>query len=72
MSILDGLDGLEVVGADIGMVTIGEYWFPVLTELVEVAPIYDNPGETTVLAAAEVVQSLLRLMVAQPVKALRA
>lgn len=56
LSILDGLDGLEVVGADI----------------VEVAPIYDNPGETTVLAAAEVVQSLLRLMVAQPVKALRA
>jgi agmatinase len=35
--------------------------------LVEVAPIYDDPGETTVLAAAEVVQSLLRLMVDQPV-----
>ena len=37
-----------------------------LTITVEVAPIYDNPGEVTVLAAAEVVQSLLRLMVAQP------
>jgi agmatinase len=37
--------------------------------LVEVAPIYDNPGETTVLAAAEVALSLLTLMVKQPVKA---
>ncbi|GAB7350875.1 hypothetical protein MBLNU459_g1394t2 [Dothideomycetes sp. NU459] len=36
---------------------------------VEVAPIYDNPGETTTLAAAEVVMSLLTLMVNQPVKA---
>ncbi|KAF1965300.1 Arginase/deacetylase [Bimuria novae-zelandiae CBS 107.79] len=54
LSILDGLTGLEVVGADV----------------VEVAPIYDNPGETTVLAAAEVVQYLLALMVAQPVKSL--
>ncbi|KAL5387159.1 hypothetical protein DPSP01_003770 [Paraphaeosphaeria sporulosa] len=52
LSILDGLAGLDIVGADV----------------VEVAPIYDNPGETTVLAAAEVVQSLLRIMVAQPVK----
>lgn len=34
---------------------------------VEVAPIYDNPGETTVLAAAEVVLSLLTLMVNKPV-----
>jgi agmatinase len=31
--------------------------------IVEVAPIYDNPGETTVLAAAEIVLSLIRLMV---------
>ncbi|KAF2645865.1 Arginase/deacetylase [Massarina eburnea CBS 473.64] len=53
LSILDGLAGLHVVGADV----------------VEVAPIYDNPGESTVLAATEVVQSLIRLMVAQPVKA---
>lgn len=36
---------------------------------VEVAPIYDNPGETTVLAAAEVVLSLLTLMVNKPVQA---
>lgn len=35
---------------------------------VEVAPIYDNPGETTVLAAAEVAYSLLTLMVETPVK----
>lgn len=35
---------------------------------VEVAPIYDNPGETTVLAAAEVVHALVRLMVHQPVE----
>ncbi|KAF2709036.1 Arginase/deacetylase [Pleomassaria siparia CBS 279.74] len=51
LSILDGLRGLHVVGADV----------------VEVAPIYDNPGETTVLAAAEVVHSLLGLMVHTPV-----
>jgi agmatinase len=36
---------------------------------VEVAPIYDNAGEPTTLAAAEVVMSLLQLMVDQPVKA---
>jgi len=36
---------------------------------VEVAPIYDNPGETTVLAAAEVAHSLITLMVSKPVKA---
>lgn len=53
LSILDGLEGLQVVGADV----------------VEVAPIYDNPGETTVLAAAEVAHSLLTLMVDTPVKA---
>ena len=53
LSILDGLEGINVVGADV----------------VEVAPIYDNPGETTVLAAAEIVHSLLTLMVQKPVKA---
>ena len=53
LSILDGLEGLQVVGADV----------------VEVAPIYDNPGETTVLAAAEVAHSLLTLMVHTAVKA---
>ncbi|KAF2107961.1 arginase family protein [Lophiotrema nucula] len=52
LSVLDGLRGLKVVGADV----------------VEVAPIYDNPGETTVLAAAEVVKSLIGLMVHNPVK----
>ena len=53
LSILEGLEGINVIGADV----------------VEVAPIYDNPGETTVLAAAEFVQSLLTLMVQNPVKA---
>ncbi|KAF2129336.1 Arginase/deacetylase [Dothidotthia symphoricarpi CBS 119687] len=52
LSIIDGLEGLEVVGADI----------------VEVAPVYDNSGETTVLAAAEVVLSLIGLMVKTPVQ----
>ena len=47
LSILDGLEGLRVIGADV----------------VEVAPIYDNSGETTVLAAAEIVNSLLGLMI---------
>lgn len=51
LTILDGLRGLQVVGADV----------------VEVAPVYDNPGETTVLAAAEIAHSLLGLMVQQPI-----
>lgn len=37
--------------------------------IVEVAPIYDNSGETTALAASEIVLSLLGLMVNKPVKA---
>lgn len=43
---------------------------PILTQrhAVEVAPIYDNPGEPTVLAAAEVVHSLVQLMADKPVK----
>lgn len=52
LTILDGLSGLKVIGADV----------------VEVAPVYDNAGETTVLAAAQVGMSLLQLMVDQPVK----
>jgi hypothetical protein len=45
--------------------------FPMLiSTTVEVAPIYDNPGETTVLAAAEIAHSLLTLMVQKPVKSL--
>jgi len=54
LSILDGLEGLRVIGADV----------------VEVAPVYDNPGETTVLAAAEVAHSLMSLMVQTAVKPL--
>lgn len=53
LTILDGLTGLDIVGGDV----------------VEVAPIYDNAGEPTTLAATEVVMSLLQLMVDQPVKA---
>lgn len=52
LSILDGLEGLKVIGADV----------------VEVAPAYDNAGQTTVLAASEVALSLLSLMVETPVK----
>lgn len=55
LSILDGLEGLKVIGADV----------------VEVAPVYDNAGETTALAAAEVAHSLMTLMVQTPVKPLR-
>ncbi|KAI1778701.1 arginase family protein [Hypoxylon cercidicola] len=53
LTILDGLVGMKVVGADV----------------VEVAPAYDNKGETTCLAAAEVARSLIGLMVAVPVAA---
>ncbi|GKT41457.1 putative agmatinase 1 [Colletotrichum spaethianum] len=52
LTILDGLEGLSVVGADV----------------VEVAPAYDNNGETTILAAAEVAYSLIDLMVLTPVQ----
>jgi len=52
LTVLDGLRGLEVVGGDV----------------VEVAPAYDNPGETTVLVAAEVARSIIALMVGKPVK----
>lgn len=51
LTILDGLAGLNVVGGDV----------------VEVAPVYDNNGETTCLAAAEVARSLIGLMVDKPV-----
>ena len=45
--ILRGLEGLNVVGADI----------------VEVAPVYDTQAELTGLAAAGVVEALIELMV---------
>ncbi|KAL4933058.1 agmatinase [Aspergillus undulatus] len=51
LSILDALRGLPVIGADV----------------VEVAPVYDTAAETTTLAAAEVVNSLLGLLVDTPV-----
>jgi agmatinase len=54
LSILDGLEGLKVIGADI----------------VEVAPAYDNVAETTGLAASEVAHSLMSLMVETPVEPL--
>ncbi|WYZ43859.1 hypothetical protein EsH8_VII_000295 [Colletotrichum jinshuiense] len=52
LTILDGLEGLSVVGGDV----------------VEVAPAYDNRGESTALAAAEVAYSLIDLMVLTPVQ----
>jgi agmatinase len=54
LAIIEGLEGLEVVGADV----------------VEVAPVYDAHGETTTLAAAEVARTLIDLMVVKPVKSL--
>ncbi|KAK4164411.1 arginase family-domain-containing protein [Cladorrhinum sp. PSN259] len=51
LTILEGLVGLKVVGADV----------------VEVAPVYDTAAEITVLAATEIVQSLLDMMVQVPV-----
>ncbi|XXH02566.1 hypothetical protein Hte_008943 [Hypoxylon texense] len=51
LTILDGLNGLDIVGGDV----------------VEVSPIYDTLGQTTALAAAEVVFSLIELMVENPV-----
>lgn len=51
LTILDGLNGLDVIGGDV----------------VEVAPAYDTAGETTALAAAEIAHALIELMVAKPV-----
>ncbi|ORY61412.1 arginase family protein [Pseudomassariella vexata] len=53
LTIIDGLSGMKVVGADV----------------VEVAPVYDNNGETTCLAAADIARSLVMLMVDVPVVA---
>lgn len=47
LTLLDLLQGLNIVGADI----------------VEVAPAYDTNGQITVLAAAQIVDSLLELMI---------
>ncbi|OAA44715.1 arginase family protein [Beauveria brongniartii RCEF 3172] len=52
LTILAGLDGLEVIGGDV----------------VEVAPPYDNNAATTALAAAEIAFAILELMVSTPVK----
>ncbi|KAL2755721.1 hypothetical protein ACRALDRAFT_1057294 [Sodiomyces alcalophilus JCM 7366] len=52
LTVLEGLEGLPIVGADV----------------VEVAPAYDTNGEITVLAAAEIAYSLIDLMVFKPVK----
>lgn len=52
LAIIEGLEGLPVVGADV----------------VEVAPVYDTNGEITVLAAAEIAYTLVDLMVVRPVE----
>ena len=44
------------------------YWKCANIWVVEVAPIYDTRGESTTLAAAEVVHSLIGLMVDTPVQ----
>jgi agmatinase len=49
---MDGLEGVKLIGADV----------------VEVAPIYDDAGGITALAAAEIANSLLKLMVKTPVQ----
>lgn len=51
LAILEGLEGLDVVGADV----------------VEVSPPFDSHAETTVIAAAHVVHALIDLMVVKPV-----
>lgn len=71
LTILDGLTGMEVIGADVGksmMYSLKCISWRADISVVEVAPIYDNRGETTQLAAAEVVHSLISLMVETPVK----
>ena len=55
MTILEGLEGLEIIGGDV----------------VEVSPPFDNNGETTALAAAEVVHTLIDLMVVAPVQSIK-
>jgi agmatinase len=45
---------------------MGHFTNLIETLSVEVAPVYDNVGETTVLAAAEIVLSLIGLMVKAP------
>ena len=52
LAILEGLEGLQIIGGDV----------------VEVAPIFDTAGETTTVAAAELVHSLIDLMIVTPVK----
>ena len=51
LQILRGLEGVNIVGADV----------------VEVAPVYDTQAELTGLAAAGVVETLIELMVKKPV-----
>lgn len=70
LTILDGLSGIEIIGADVGKFACMELYIyrALKSGTVEVAPIYDNAGETTALAAAEVVHSLISLMVETPVK----
>jgi agmatinase len=48
--ILRGLEGVNIIGADV----------------VEVAPVYDTQAELTGIAAAGIVEILIELMVKQP------
>lgn len=70
LSILDGLAGIRIIG----MWLHPKDTSLVLTrgckggDVVEVSPVYDNAGQITVLAAAEVAFSLMQLMVETPVQ----
>lgn len=68
LGVLDGLSGLRIVGGDVGESSCCCLdGILLMNGSVEVAPAYDTRGETTGLAAAEVAQSLLGLMVRTPV-----
>ncbi|PTB37748.1 hypothetical protein M441DRAFT_92210 [Trichoderma asperellum CBS 433.97] len=53
LTILAGLEGLNIIGGDV----------------VEVAPAYDDNGEITAIAAVEVAHAILELLIAKAVKA---
>lgn len=53
LTILAGLEGLNIIGGDV----------------VEVAPAYDDNGEITAIAAVEVTHAILELLIAKAVKA---
>lgn len=69
LAILDGLSGVEVPANDNAeaLVRYKDGLDIIGADVVEVAPAYDNRGETTALAAAEIARTLMSLMVRRPV-----